>query len=436
MIDRRKFLGIAAGAGAGLAFTPQLLRALEQQSGKLIQRAIPSTGEMLPVVGLTFANHAACADPAALKEVLKTLVDNGGKVFDMMHHGAPQAETVTTAIVNELGIQNKLFLSWRGHAPGGQPQPGADVLKARIESVLAMLKVARIDMVMVNPAVDPAHLGVLKEEKKAGRLRYIGVQVGLAPGTPLLESIMRNEPIDFIGLHYAIDFRTAEETFLPLAQERKIGVIAYYPFGGADTPCPGASAPPPSASRSLFARVGNRPLPEWAAEFDAKTWAQFFLKYVVSHPAVTVVRVGTTKAHHMLDDIGGGIGRLPNEATRKRMAEYIDALPGGRPAPPPQVAVPAAILERYVGEYKTAAGSVLTFRRDGTRLFMKLSTNPQERPVYASSETRFFFGAAGIEFQLDSAGTVTGLIYEQGPSAASGLILEPGSQKISASRIR
>jgi aryl-alcohol dehydrogenase-like predicted oxidoreductase len=424
MVNRREFFGITVGAGATLAFSPALLRALQQQQGgKLIQRAIPSTGEKLPVIGLTFANHAACADPAALKEVLKTFVDNGGKVFDMMHHGAPQAESVTTGLLNDLGIRDKLFLSWRGHAPGGPPQPGAAVLTARVESVLAMLKTPRIEMVMVNPAVDPAHLEVLKAEKKAGRLRYIGVQVGLSPGTPLLEEIMRKEPIDFVGLHYAIDFRTAEETYLPLAQERKIGVMAYYPFGGADTPCPGGSGPPPDPTRSLFARVGNRPLPEWAAEFDAKTWAQFFLKYVVSHPAVTVVRVGTTKPAHMLDDIGGGIGRLPNQAMRERMAKFIDALPGGRPPYVPPVAVAPAILDRYVGDYKTADGSTLTFRRNGAQLFMKRSASP-EIPVYARAETRFFFGPMVIEFQLDGTGTVTGLI------------LEEGSQKTSASRIR
>ena len=439
MIDRRKFLGIAAGAGATLALTPELLRALQQSGGKLLQRAIPSSGEMLPVVGLTFANHSGCADPAALKEVLNTFVDNGGKVFDSGHASDPRSESATNAIVNELGIQKRVFLSCRGLPVGGPPPSGGAVVTARIESLLASLKVAKLDLVMVNPAIDPAHLAALQAAKKQGRVRYIGAQTGLAPGNAVLESVMRNEPIDFIGLHYAVDFREAERTFLPLAQERKIAVMAYYPFGGADTPCPGSSAPPPSTTRSLFARVANTPLPEWAAEFDAKTWAQFFLKYVVSHPAVTVVRVGTTKATHMLDDIAGGIGRLPNEATRKRMAEFIDALPGGRPAAapsPPIIALSAEILERYVGEYKTAAGSTLTFRRDGTRLFMKLSTNPQERPVYASSETRFFFGAAGIDFQLDGTGTVRGLIYEQGASAPPFLILEPGSQKISASRIR
>ena len=136
---------------------------------------------------------------------------------------------------------------------------------------------------------------------------------------------MRNEPIDFIGIDYSVGNRRVEETILPLAQERKIGVMAYFPFGG--------NSDPATSYEQLFQRAGTTPLPEWAAEFDAKTWAQFFLKYVVSHPAVTVVRAGTSKAAHMLDNIGGGIGRLPNEATRKRMAQLVDSHPATGPAP-------------------------------------------------------------------------------------------------------
>ena len=175
--------------------------------------------------------------------------------------------------------------------------------------------------------------------------------------------------------------------------------------------------------------MGTTPLPEWAADFDARTWAQFFLKYVISHPAVTVVRAGTSKAKHMLDNIGGGIGRLPDEATRKRMAELVDSWPlaGAAGPPAPQgaaVVVPAAILDRYVGEYKAASGSILTFRRDGSALHVKPG-NTEEAPLVARSETRFSdpWGAI-IEFQLDGAGKVTGLIMQQ------------GQLKIPASRIR
>ncbi len=122
---------------------------------------------------------------------------------------------------------------------------------------------------------------------------------------------MKSEPLDFIGVDYAIDGREVENTILPLARDRKIGVLVYAPFGRT----------------RLFKRVGERPVPDWAKEFDAASWAQFFLKYVVSHPAVTVVTPATSQVKNMLDNLGGGVGRLPDEATRKKMAAFIDALP-------------------------------------------------------------------------------------------------------------
>ena len=418
MINRRKFLGLTAGAGATLALTPQLLRALQglgQQGGKLIQRAIPSSGEMLPVVGLSFSNHVSCADPAALRAVFKTFVDNGGRVFDAMH-GNAAAEQFHATVANELGVQNKLFWSTRGLAPGGPggpPQPGPAPVKAAIDTWLARTKGSKMDLVMLGVAGDPTWLAALKEEKKAGRVRYIGVQtIVVKSQSAQLETIMRNEPIDFIGVDYDISNRHVEERILPLAEERKIGVIAFFPLSNnSGTSCS-------ALNRNLFARVGDRPLPEWAAEFDAKTWAQFFIKYVVSHPAVTVARVGTTKAAHMLDDIGGGIGRLPDEATRKRMAAFIDALPALPPLPQNPAAVPgialsAAILDRYVGEYTASSGFTATFRRDGDRLFVKPGNNP-EAPLNARSETRFQDPRGPIfEFQLDGQGRVTGAVLEQ-----------------------
>jgi hypothetical protein len=230
-----------------------------------------------------------------------------------------------------------------------------------------------------------------------------------------LEEIMRNEPIDFIGTDYSAGDRRLEEKLLPLAQERKIGVMAYFPFD----------------RRRIFERASSTPLPEWAAEFDAKTWAQFFIKYVLSHPAVTLVRTGTTNPAHMLDNIRGGIGRLPNEAMRKRMAALVDTFPP-TPVPAPQqiqmpapqqgpqappVVLAAAILDRYAGEYNYAAtGQTVTVRRDGERLFMKISGNAPEGPLVPRSETRFQgpFGLI-IEFQRDGQGSVSGAIVEQGP---------------------
>ena len=312
-MDRRNFLGIAAGAGASLALTPQLLSALQQPGGKLIQRAIPSSGEMLPVIGLGRGNDTV--DPIAFKQVLKTFVDNGGRVLDTVHDTIGVGEQVAATTANELGIQNQIFWSLRGTGPGG-----LEGLRSRIEASFARLKVPKIDLIQMHISDGPNAMPLLNELKKEGRLRYIGLQAGFDQQLPQLEAMMRNEPIDFIGVRYTIDSRKVEETTLSLAQERKIGVLAYFPFGGN-------TGPGNVVTSSVFRRVGTTPLPGWAADVDATTWAQFILKYIVSHPAVTAVRAGTSKATHMLDNIGGGIGRLPNEATRRRMAEFFDALP-------------------------------------------------------------------------------------------------------------
>lgn len=329
MISRRKWMSLSLQTGASLAFAPALLRAFEPQPGKLIQRAIPSTGEMLPVIGLG-RGWAKTLDDAEIKATLETLVDNGGAVVDTVHGGPPVRELVGR-LVEELGIQKKIFSSTGLLVAGSSPPPPGTsgpppkvdpaAVKAEVEALLEMLKAPKIDLIQVMAHADvPTHLAVLREMKKEGRVRYIGVTDLLPPpGAPepvgaKLESIMRNEPIDFVGFDYSAGDRRAEETLLPLAQERKIAVMAYFPFD----------------RKRIFQRASGTPLPEWAADFDATTWAQFFLKYVVSHPAVTAVRTGTSKATHMLDNLGGGIGRLPDEKTRKRMAELVDSLPPTR----------------------------------------------------------------------------------------------------------
>jgi aryl-alcohol dehydrogenase-like predicted oxidoreductase len=310
VISRRECLGLTLGAGATLAITPALLAALQQTAERLIQRAIPSSGEMLPVIGLGRGSRPA--DPAALKEVLKALVDNGGSVLDTVH-GGPQAQEAAGTIATQLGIQNRIFWSTPVSIAG---DPAA--VKAQLEASFARLKVPKIDLVMIiaiNTADIATNLGVLREMKKEGRVRYIGVtDLLLPPGmkgpvVPNLELLMRNEPLDFVGFDYSAGDRRAEQTLLPLAQERKIGVLAYFSFDRG----------------RIFKRAGTTPLPEWAAEFDAKTWPQFLIKYVISHPAVTVARTGTSNAQHMLENIGGGIGRLPDEAMRKRMAALVDS---------------------------------------------------------------------------------------------------------------
>jgi diketogulonate reductase-like aldo/keto reductase len=310
---------------------------------------------------------------------------------------------VTATLATELGIHDKVFWSSRA-APAGPPPPSPSdaAARAQMERSLTTFKVGKIDLVLMNPMADPGHLAALKYMKKEGRVRYIGMQVIDDRQYAGLEAVMRKEPIDCIGIDYSIGNRGAEQRILPLAQERKIGVVAYFPFDAG----------------GLFQRAGTTPLPSWAADFEARTWAQFFIKYVLSHPAVNVVRVGTSKANHMLDNIGGGSGRLPNQATRKRMAELIDSWPLAGASGPATTKGPgagsAAILDRYAGEYKTAQGILLTVSRVGSALHMKQGS-AEEAVLTARSETRFSDPWGGIvEFQLDAGGAVTGLLMQQG----------------------
>ena len=424
MFSRREFLGTSLGAGAALALTPELLRAFQQTAGKLIERAIPSSGEMLPAISFSPREEA---DAATMKEILKTFLSNGGKVVDVLH-GGPAGEQAGRAAANELGIQDKFFWTTpvQSAGPGGPGKPPAQAdpsaVKAALEDKLATFK--KVDLVMISAGADSKQLAVLREMKNAGRVRYVGVPELLFPAnapnppwppTSRLEALMRNEQIDFIGTDYHLGDRRLEEKILPLAQERKIGVFAYFPFDRG----------------RIFQRASATPLPEWAAEFGAKTWAQFFLKYVLSHPAVTVVRTGTTKPAHMLENIGAGIGPLPDEATRKRMAALVDTFPPtappGPPKPPPgpTVTLSAAVLDRYVGEYRAASGFTATFRRDNDKLIVKPGNNP-EAPLIARSETRFQDPRGPVfEFQLDGQGRVTGAVLEQqGPQGTQKIPLE------------
>ena len=317
MLSRREWIGTTLGASAALMLNPRLLEALQQ--GQLIQRAVPSTGEMLPAVGLgssaTFSQVARSEDVAALREVIRAMVDGGAKVFDTApSYGA--SEQVAGDIAHELGVADEIFWATKVNVAGrggGTADPAA--ARAQIDASFGKFRVPVIDLIQVHNLADvPTQLGILKELKQQGRIRYVGVTTTSNRQYELLDQVMRNEPLDFVGIDYAVDNRDVEEAILPLAMERKIGVLVYLPFGRT----------------RLWQRVEGRELPDWAAEFDAKTWAQFFIKYVLSHPAVTVVTPATSQARHMVDNIGGGIGRLPDAATRRRMAEFVDALP---PAP-------------------------------------------------------------------------------------------------------
>ena len=314
MVSRREWLGMTFGAGTALSLNPRLLEALQQ--GQLIKRAVPSSGEMVPVVGLgtsaTFSSVARSEDLTALREVMSTMVERGATVFDTApSYGA--SEQVGGTIASQLGLTDKIFWATKVNVAGrgaGVADPAS--ARAQIETSFTRLKKPKIDLIQVHNLGDvPTQLGILEELKAAKRVRYLGVTSTSKGQYAALERVMREEPLDFIGVDYAVDNRDVERTILPLAQERKIAVMVYLPFGRT----------------RLFRRVAGRPLPDWAAEFDAGSWAQFFIKYVLGHPAVTVVTPATSQAKHMIDNLGGGLGRLPDEAMRRRMAEFVDALP-------------------------------------------------------------------------------------------------------------
>jgi aryl-alcohol dehydrogenase-like predicted oxidoreductase len=312
MLTRRDWLALTLGAGAAgaIGHIPMLA-----QQPRLLTRAIPSSGEQLPLVGLgssaTFSQVARAEDVTALREVFKTLVDRGATVFDTAP-GYGASEEVAGRIASELGLTDKIFWATKVNVArqGGAADPAA--ARAQIAASFSRIKKATIDLIQVHNMGDiRTQLAILKDLKQQGRVRYIGVTTTFEQQYPELIAAMRSEPVDFIGVDYAIDNREVEATILPLARERKIGVLAYAPFGRT----------------RLFRRVGDRPLPDWASEFDAATWAQFFLKFVAGHPAITVVTPATSQAKNMVDNIGGAAGRLPDEAMRKRMAALVQALP-------------------------------------------------------------------------------------------------------------
>ncbi|TYT25270.1 aldo/keto reductase [Luteimonas viscosa] len=313
MTTRRECLKFSIAAAMAAALPNRLMAS---DDAPLLTRAIPSSGERLPLVGLgssaTFSQVARSEDASALREVLRALVDGGGTVFDTApSYGA--SEQVAGELARELGITDRLFWATKVNVvPRGGDE--ADPAKAReqIENSFRLIGKDKVDLIQVHNLADiPTQLAILEEYKAQGRVRYVGVTSTSKPAYPRLIEAMRDGKIDFIGVDYAVDNRDVEETILPLAQERKIGVLVYLPFGRT----------------RLWSRIGDRPLPEWAAEFDARSWAQFMLKFVAAHPAVTCVTPATSKARNMADNLGSARGRLPDEAQRRRMAEYIDALP-------------------------------------------------------------------------------------------------------------
>lgn len=315
MITRRDWLKYTAAAGTAWTLGARMLLAAD--GGEMLRRAIPSSGEILPLMGLgssaTFSRAAGAREVDALREVLRTLVARGGTVFDT----APSygdSEEVAGELVNDLGVAEKMFWATKVNVVprGSRAAADPDAARAQIETSFGRIGTPRIDLVQVHNLADiPTQLALLKDLKAAGRVRYIGTTSTDPDSYDYLAEVMRREPLDFIGVDYAVDNLESAKTILPLAADRGIAVLVYLPFGRT----------------RLWNRTAGRELPEWAAEFDASSWAQFFLKFVAAHPAVTAITPATSDPAHMLDNIGGAVGRLPDRATQQRMVEFVDALP-------------------------------------------------------------------------------------------------------------
>lgn len=277
-------------------------------AGGLIERAIPSTGERLPAIGVgtwqTFDVGPDAAARRALKEVLVAFAKAGGRVVDSSPmYGS--SESVTGDLVAELGLAPNLFFATKVWTSGRE-----EGLR-QMETSFSRLRVQRMDLMQVHNLVDTAvHTKTLQDWKARGRIRYLGITHYTSSAYAEVERWLRTGNYDFLQINYSLGERESAERLLPLAQEKKVAVIANRPFGEG----------------ALFSRVRGKALPEWAREIGAATWAQFFLKWIISHPAITCAIPGTGKPGHMLDNLAAGTGALPDAAMRAKMSAYFDAL--------------------------------------------------------------------------------------------------------------
>ena len=293
----------AEAAAAQGAATPNAAAA----KAPMLTKAIPSTGEKIPVVGLGTNQFGVDSDAeiTARREVLKRLPELGGAVIDT----APaygRSEEVVGRLVRELESRKQLFLATKVTCPDGDV--GAS--KVAIEQSFARLRADVVDLLQVHSLTGTEALApVMKELREAKRVRYLGITTSRDEQHAEVAATLRKHPWDFVQVNYSIEDRAAEKEVLPLAKDRGVAVLVNVPFGGR-------------RGGSLFSRVGDKPLPKWAAEFDATSWAQFFLKYSLSHPAVTCAIPGMTKVAHLEDNAAGGKGRMPDAAMRQRMQEF------------------------------------------------------------------------------------------------------------------
>ncbi len=306
-INRRQLLVNSASISAYLACGVKSICSAEANQETISSKIIPSTGESLPVIGLGTNRWVAAGSKSAIDELRGTLIafkNMGGRVIDT----APSYRTSEKALghlITELDFQDAFFLATKVDRNGKQ-----DGI-ARMQDSLEKLRSDSVDLMQVhNLRGAETQLGTLRDWKERGIIRYIGITTSRMSQFAEMELLMKNHPLDFVQLNYSLRDREAEQRLLPIASDKGIAVMVNRPF----------------AHGHLFSAFGNQPLPAWAVEMGCATWAQFFLKYVVSHPAVTCTIPGTTKKRHVADNMGAGYGVQPDQALRRKQEELFAAL--------------------------------------------------------------------------------------------------------------
>lgn len=300
-ITRRESIQKLGGFGM-MAINPSWLSFQDQS---ILKRTIPVTGEMIPAVGVgtwqTFDVNESADEREPLMEVLRTLIAKGGSVVDSSPMYG-RSEEVIGDLSTELKLNDQLFIAtkvWTNGKENGIRQ---------MNDSFRLMQRKKIELMQIHNLMDwQTHIKTLREWKEQGKIKYLGLTHYTSSAHERLASILSKEKVDFIQVNYNLLDRHAEKKLLPFAMDKNVGVLINQPF----------------ESGSLFQKVKGKKLPEWAKEFDCHSWAQFFLKYILSNPAVTCVIPGTSKPHHMLDNMGAGFGKLPTEKQREEMVRII-----------------------------------------------------------------------------------------------------------------
>jgi aryl-alcohol dehydrogenase-like predicted oxidoreductase len=309
-VSRREFIeaGVLAGIST-LLTSPLPADEPVRLSLPLITKAIPSTGERIPAIGIgTDSFRDELRDE--IRAELNRMSELGGSVIDTAA-AYGDSEALIGQALESLGTRDKMFIATKlvgseSNSRSGTPGAGS------FERSLERLKTQHVDLLQVHNLNGVAALIPLMQAwKKAGKIRYVGVTTSRVSQHAEIIDVVRNYPLDFIQVDYSIANRDAAKAIFPLVLERKVAVLVNLPFGRS----------------SLFREATGRELPSWAADIDVATWGQYFLKYVISHPAVTCAIPGSTKLSHLVDNQGAGRGRLPDAAMRGKMEEYWDAKP-------------------------------------------------------------------------------------------------------------